>query len=143
MVSGQRPTEIAGMLFGILIFIAGYTFFECSKFGQQLIQIRLVRIVARIGYGIRILISIVFPLGMWIDIPSGALAMSISNIIFNTELNGADGNGFGNELLGFLWFTTTTVIQGIILNIILFVFLLILYGIGLLFADPNSQSINN
>lgn len=138
MVSGQRPMEIAGMLGGILIFIVAYTIFESSKYGQMLTRRRLVRIVARVGYGIRILVSIVFPLGAAIDIPCGSLAISISNFVFQTTL-GPDGDGFGNELLGFVWFCTTTVIQGTLLNIVLLVFLLLLYGIGLLFTAPEDR----
>lgn len=139
MVSGQRPAEIAGMLGGVSLFIAAYTILECSSYGQKLVRNRLVKIVSRIGYGIRMLISVVFPLGSFIDIPTGVVSISIANFVYGTDIEGSGAMGFGNEGLAFVWFLSTTVIQGILLNIILFIFMLIMFGIGLLFSGPKEH----
>ena len=138
-ISEQRPTQVAGMLGGVMLFIFVYTVFECSEFGQKLVASRLIRIVSRIGYGIRMVISIVFPIGAIVDIPTGLLSIGTTNFIFGTNI-GVDGGEVGNRSLHFIWFLSTTVIQGILLNIILFIFILMMFGIGLLFAGPNNSS---
>ena len=124
-----RFTEIAGMILGVATFIVAYTVFECSSRFQILIKKRFVRYAARIGYGMRLLISVVFPLGAYIDIPTGMLSVTITSFIC-----GRDVSQIESSLMSLAWFYSTTLVQGFLLNVILLVFMTAVYGLAVLFS---------
>lgn len=136
MVADSQAIQIAGMVAGVITFIAAYTIFECMPQAQSLLRKRLVRTTARIGYGMRMLVSVVFPIGAYIDIPTGMLSITIANFLFGgtTGGRGEFGAQFENQFISFLWFYSTTLIQGFFLNIILLVFMIVVFGIAVLFS---------
>lgn len=132
LANDSRATEIAGMILGVITFILAYTCFECSSRFQVLIKKRLVRYAARIGYATRMLISVVFPLGSYIDIPTGMLSVEIANFVFGDQSGASE-----SPIMSFVWFYSTTLIQGFLLNVILLVFMTVVYGIAVLFSQPD------
>lgn len=134
LLANSRATEITGMVLGVITFILAYTCFECSSKFQILIRKRFVRKAARIGYGVRMLISVVFPLGSYIDIPTGMLSVTIANFVFG--VGAGQNREIEGQLMSLVWFYSTTLIQGFLLNVILLVFMAGVYGIALLFSRP-------
>jgi len=138
IVANSQLSQIAGMLAGVITFIIAYTILECHPKVRVLIRKRFVRTTARIGYGMRMLVSVVFPLGAYLDISTGILSIGIVNFFFGVSGTGRGefGNQFDSPIISFLWFYSTTLIQGLFLNIILLVFMLVVYGIAVFFGRP-------
>ena len=78
------------------------------------------------------LISVVFPLGSYIDIPTGMLSVEIANFVFGDQSGASE-----SPIMSFVWFYSTTLIQGFLLNVILLVFMTVVYGIAVLFSQPD------
>ena len=102
--------HILGMIAGILVFILGYTLFECSSAYRRVIRWPHVRTTVWIGYGTRLTISIIFPIALMVDVWTGMISVAIME---PATLDGATDAGF---LIVFL----TTVLQGTLLNVVLF-----------------------
>jgi hypothetical protein len=81
-----------------------------------------VRTTLLIGFGARMFISVAFPIGMWLDILCGAISMTL--VMGSADF---DQNPSFLETLG------TTLVQGAILNILLLIFMLGVYGLQRLF----------
>ena len=83
-----------------------------------------------------VILSFLFPLGMstglglvlWVDIWPGILSL-----IFVDELLGADAQYFAGTL-------ATTIVQGTLLNIIIFIIMSIVYAVQRLFMTPPPES---
>ena len=134
---GSHPAQLLGMACGILVFVALYACAECHPRVQQFLNRRQVRLTARIGYGTRIVITILL-VGAYLDMFVGLIAVSISSALFGFEpgapgpLGGSSTSGgldaFG-DLSMFSTFMITTIIQGILLNIVLGCYMLVVYVI--------------
>ncbi len=111
----QAP-QVTGMLCGILVFILGYTWIECSPVYRRVIRWPHVRTTVWIGYGTRLAISIIFPIAIFVDGLLGVCSMTIVQPSSMGEMRGEADVGF---LLVFL----TTVVQGILLNLVLFAYM--------------------
>ena len=129
-IGGWRIPEIAGMIAGILIFVAGYSGIEFLPQIQSAMAQRAKRKSTRIAYITRMGISILFPIGVFIDMYCGIVSLSLS-----AALTGAEGPMLGGSssrseavLFRFLHFLLTTLIQGTLLNIIVFAYMLVVYG---------------
>ena len=114
-----------GMICGILVFVIAYTVVECTHYYQQIITRPHIHRTALIGYGTRILISVVFPVGLAIDMMTGMVSVGIiQNISPSDSYDWSEG---GPDVSAFAVFLTT-VVQGILLNIMLFGYMLGVYG---------------
>jgi hypothetical protein len=87
--------------------------------GQERVRSRLqqpfVRRTVKIGYGARIVISVVFPIGLAADLYPGMLSLMVTEELF------------GNSK-GFARTYATTLVQGVLLNTILSGFMGVVYG---------------
>lgn len=116
------------MLLGIFTFVLVYTFVECHPAVQRKLKSDpALRLATKIGYGTRVGISILFPIGIGVDIWVGMLAVTIT---------GWGGARFGrSSKVSNFWaeeffsFYITTIVQGILLNLILLGYLLVVYAI--------------
>lgn len=134
---GEVQTEqIIGMLAGILTFIIGYTLVECTQFVQRLLNQPFVRLTAKIGYGTRMAISILFPVGMGIDMFVGLIAVGLTTSVLG-EITGTNQEGLSQ---GFVGFYVTTLVQGTLLNLILFGYMLLVYSVAWLAGSSRSHS---
>ncbi len=115
--------DAAAMLFGVFLFVVLYTGATCTPHFERLRDRPFVRRTLYLGYGTRLGLSIVFPLGMAVDLIPGMLSAEIVNSVT------ANATGFAGTLI-------TTVIQGAFLNAILGVFMLIVYGLQRAFMKP-------
>lgn len=123
--------EIVGMFLGIFVFVGLYTFAEMRPQVQALLSDPRKRLTAKIGYGIRIGISILFPVGLYLDIAVGFISVSITTALA--------GGGSENDVGGFTFHFFTTLVQGTLLNLILLTLMLFIYVLVLAFhRKPDS-----
>jgi len=125
------------MTLGILTFVAFYVYIESRERTRRMLMDRSLRISVRVGYITRMVISIIYPVAMFPDILCGMLSVGFTTSIF--------GEGFGpgyasdtidaglQPLFTFGWFYITTLVQGVLLNIVLGAYTLIIYAFALLF----------
>lgn len=120
--------RIAGMLLGILIFVIGYTWIDFRTAGRPWRRRKRIRRTLRLVYGTRLAISIVFPVGAYLDLFCGLLSVTITEPITRMDLSGHNSSGAdGMDFLGAL---VTTLVQGGVLNVVLGI-----YGVLLLLAQ--------
>lgn len=110
--------RIAGMLVGILIFIVGYTWIDFRTAERPWRRRRRVRRTLRMVYGTRIAISILFPIGAYLDLFCGLISITITEPITRLELR--------NNSLDFFDALLTTLVQGCVMNVVLAVYGLLL-----------------
>lgn len=130
---GDTLPRVAGMLSAILLFVIAYTAGERTRFAQRLLRNRLVEVTAWIGYGTRILITVIFPIGMGLDMLCGVFAISLSSMLTGFAFAGgpSEENFSASFPALFGWYFLTTCIQGVILNIVLFLYMVFVWLIGL------------
>lgn len=113
------------MIGGILVFVLAYTAVECTHYYQQIITRPHMHHTALIGYGTRILISIIFPVGLAIDMMTGIASVSIVQNV--SPGSSAELPEVGAAVSGIIVFWTT-IVQGILLNVMLFGYMAGVYG---------------
>lgn len=123
-ISELTSEHVIGMLAGVFTFIVGYTIVECTSFVQGLMRHPNFRLTAKIGYGTRMAVSIIFPAGMMLDMFVGMFAvMTVSAVAGPIEQER------GDMIQGLGVFYATTIVQGIYLNVVLLAFMAMVYGI--------------
>jgi hypothetical protein len=118
--------RIAGMCVGILIFIVGYTWIDFRTAGRSWRRRRQVRRTLRMVYGTRIAISILFPIGAYLDLFCGLISITITEPITRLELRTNSMDFFGALL--------TTLVQGCLMNVVLGIYGLLLLLIQAVFT---------
>lgn len=137
-MGGWRFPAVLGMVIGVLIFVAGYTALEFTAVIQQKMTNPVSRRAAWIAYLTRVGISIVYPIGAIADIFPGAFAVGISSAITGIQggIGGAQHQASGvSPWVECFQFTFTTIVQGILLNLVLFAFM----GIAWVFCNLFSR----
>lgn len=109
-----------GMLLGVATFIVAYALVAASDVVHVWRSKPFVSRTIKIGYGVRVLVSAAFPVGMAVDFFPGVIAVKTVGLFFRPS------NGFVATYI-------ITLLQGVFLNIILFVFMLLVYGIQVAF----------
>ena len=112
------------MVLGVALFTIAYTAFTSTERFEQFHRRPFVRRTLYIGYGARLAASIVFPVGVGMDLLPGMLSVNLVQGAF--RLN---PHTFAGTLL-------TTVVQGTLLNVLLGLFMLSVYGIQRLTMKP-------
>lgn len=108
-----RSFDIAAMLLGVGLFICAYlTIWNLAP--GSLFTNYYVAWTVRIAYGIRLTISVVFPIGMAVDMIPGMISV---NLIKGSPLG---NSGFGETL-------AITLVQGILLHIVIALLALVVY----------------
>ncbi|MCA9130665.1 MAG: hypothetical protein KDB22_26440 [Planctomycetales bacterium] len=121
------------MCLGVLIFIVVYTLLDQVSQNHQWRCWRGVPLALKIGYGTRIFVSILFPIGGILDMFCGLLSINLVTLAMGW---------FGPEPLpmeqaNFLTCLAITLVQGTILNIVLAVYTVTV--LGLIIAIGNSR----
>ncbi|MDG2221539.1 MAG: hypothetical protein P8L85_09175 [Rubripirellula sp.] len=115
--------QVYGMLLGILTFAVGYTLIDFKTAPLPIRQKKMVRLILRIVYGTRIALTVIFPIGVSIDMFCGAFSLNLVAFVANSfEAVGSAGSEmtFGMSFV-------TTLVQGFTLNAVL-----LLYGLVVL-----------
>jgi len=127
--------HIMGMIVGIVLFILGYTMVECSAAYRRVIRWPHVRRTIWIGYGTRLVMSIIFPIALMVDMWTGIIAVGL------IELPLSQG---GSERSFFL-VLLTTLIQGTLLNVVLFVYMglvwIVVCSVAVISKRPGTESL--
>ena len=105
------------MVVGIVLFAMAMTAYTSTNAFYRFSRRPFVRRTLYIGYGIRIAISIIFPIGMSVDLPSGMMITAVVGELFSPTPN------------MFLLTLLTTLLQGTALNIILAAVMVPIWGI--------------
>ena len=113
--------QFAAMVLGVLIFAVAYTFLDCKTASSPVRQKRLVSITLRLVYATRMLITVLFPVGLFVDMVCGILSVGCTEVIF--------GSSAIQTFPGALF---TTLIQGVILNLVLALYGLLVVGVVML-----------
>lgn len=104
--------RLAGMILGIFIFAVGYTVVDYRTALRPWRQRRRLRRTLRIAYGTRVLISTVIPIGLYLDMFCGLISISLTQSLTGYEVTTSGEMSFGIALL-------TTLVQGVVLNVVL------------------------
>jgi hypothetical protein len=117
--------QFAAMVTGILLFVLGYTVADYQTAGSAWRGRRITRRTLKIAYGTRIAISLLLPLGAYIDIACGVLSLQVTQSLTGEGLERFDSNG------GMTFFPTllTTLVQGTLLNVVLGVYALVILAV--------------
>lgn len=118
LASFNKPPQVMAMFAGVCLFSLGYALIGSTGIALRAKLQPHIRRTLLIGYGTRIVCSLVFPLGVALDLYCGVVALVVSETLLEMQLQ---------ERAGFLATLFTTVIQGIILNIVLGVYMAIVY----------------
>ena len=109
------------MLTGVLIFMVWYTAVDYTTAMSRWRQKKFISNTLRIVYGTRIAITIIFPVALGMDSVCGMLSVGATQALF--------GNNAIQTFLGALF---TTLIQGVVLNLVLSVYGLLILGLIML-----------
>jgi hypothetical protein len=128
MIAAGEGYDAAGMSLGVLVFVVVYVAVSCTdNVTRRWTADRAFRTTAIVGYSLRLILGLVFPLGVMVDIWPGALAV---------ELVGS----LPLAPRGFLAALLTTLVQGCFLNLILAVFMSVLYVIMKSFMRSTTEA---
>ncbi len=133
----QGADYVIGMLAGILVFVLGYTLLECTPHYQQIVTQPHVHRTALIGYGTRLLVSVIFPVGLAIDMLLGVVSISIVENV--SPIRSVEFAEVGNAATGFTVFLTT-IVQGVLLNVVVLVYMLCVYGVLVTIASVRERA---
>lgn len=121
--------QIAAMVIGILIFAVGYTALDYRTSHRPWRQNPMIRRTLRLAYGTRVAISLLFPLGGFLDLYCGIVA------IWTTELVSGQGltvGSAGSGPVAFLRVVFTTLVQGSLMNIVLGLYAVLILGVHII-----------
>jgi hypothetical protein len=120
----------AAIVCGVCLFIILYTVFTSTPQFLRFREKPFVRRTLYIGYATRILVSVIFPVGMALDLIPGLISIGL------VESGGRSIGPSAGITESFIKTLLITIIQGTILNIILSVYMLILWVFQRLFCKP-------
>ncbi|MCG8652211.1 MAG: hypothetical protein MI861_20395 [Pirellulales bacterium] len=123
--------EILGMLVGILIFVVGYTALDYGTREFSFRSNRRIRTTLKVTYGTRIIISILFPVGAYLDLVCGLITVSLVGALTGVELGPGDTTRTG---LTFFSTILATLIQGCVLNVVLAFYAVAVHGVQWFFG---------
>ncbi len=115
--------QIAAMMIGILIFAIGYTVLDYQTADWRFRQDRRTRRTLKIVYGTRIAISILLPIGAYVDIYCGLLAVGLTESVTGDGLTTYRSGGE----MSFVAALMTTLFQGLLLNLVLGVYAILVH----------------
>lgn len=119
----QTSAVVGGMVTGILLFAIGYTFLDVATRNHWLRQQRAMKWTMRITYGTRMAISLLYPVGFFVDLWCGLVAVSATSFLFRTITH------HDIEPMHFASTLITTLVQGCLLNCVLAIYGLVVYAV--------------
>lgn len=115
--------EPAPMLCGVALFILAYTLVTSSSAFGRFRHRPCVNTTLWVGYTVRMLLTLVFPISFFVDVPLGIASISF------VESVGLRTDSFARTFF-------ITCIQGTLLNLALMIFMLCVYALLRLFPAP-------
>src|SRR4051812_38491282 len=113
----------AAMATGVVLFIIAYTISTSTPAFLRFRERPFVRRTLYIGYGTRLVLSILFPVGMAVDLIPGMMSISLVQFI----LHGVSFGG-GSETNGFAATLLITIVQGTILNGLISIYMAVVWA---------------
>lgn len=126
-----QSSPIAALILGIVVFACGYTALDYNTAKMRFRQDRRVVRTLKITYGTRIVITVLFPIAVWLDMLCGIASITISNTLFG-------GGQMVIETFGGALFTT--LVQGLMMNLVLALYALLIHAIQTLYASVSMAS---
>ena len=115
----RQQEHIVAMLLGVAIFILTYTFISGTAYAQRLHQRPLVRRTLYVGYGTRIVLSILFPVALALDFACGIVSGVVIGVVFE---------GLPGGIESFVAILAWTLVQGTVLNVVLLFYMMVVYS---------------
>lgn len=112
--------QLWGMVTGIAVFIVGYVWADLVTRPQSWRHSQQITATLRTVYVLRLVASVIFPAGMFLDMFSGMLAVMLVAGVSRLEAE--------NEF-GFVTAFCTTLVQGVLLNVVLLILAFCVYPI--------------
>ncbi|MEM8668311.1 MAG: hypothetical protein AAGG48_12410 [Planctomycetota bacterium] len=137
-LSGGR---LSGMLLGIFLFAIGYTALDLNTADWPIRKKPSIRRTLKIAYGTRVAISIIFPIGMYLDLVCGIFSVGIVSTVFDGGME--PFNGPNGDKMSFLGTLITTLVQGCILNLVLGAYGLLVLLVHALFSAVKRARTNH
>lgn len=119
----SHPWKVPAMVAGVLIFTAGCIAVDLLVLSSYLAQYPRLRSAVRASYGIRVAISVMLPVGIAVDIFCGAMSTGLTQLL----LGGTPAD------LSIFAIILTVLIQGLLLNVLVWAVVPLIYAIQLLF----------
>lgn len=116
------------MVCGVIVFVIAYALIDVGPTWRRWMSKRVTRNCILTGYGLRLFISIAFPIGMVNDMWAGILSISAVGALFGEF-------GMSNQLSNPIQILLTTLLQGVILNLELLLIISLLVGLTHAFRD--------
>ncbi|MEM8911494.1 MAG: hypothetical protein AAGC97_06960 [Planctomycetota bacterium] len=110
-----------GMLAGVVFFIIAYSWADIATASTWWRQRKLIRRTLVTTYSLRILMTLVFPVGGYIDMMVGVASMVTVGAVTGTSPEG--------DQFGFWLAFATAIVQGLLLNLMLLVFAIVILPI--------------
>jgi len=123
-MSSPVDFDLGAIITGILIVIAIYTLATGTQFVLRLQARPRAARALRIGYLFRLFLSALFPLGMGVDLIPGALSVALVDHVLGGAI---DQSARAGSSAPFLVTLAITLVQGLFLNLIGFVFMGLVY----------------
>ncbi len=115
--------DLGAMVCGIGVFILAYTVVTGTETFRRCEAMAFVERTLYAGFGLRIMLTAVVPAGLVVDLLVGAISIQITRGLF------ADSEGFACTFV-------TTLVQGALLNVALFIVMAVLYAIQRIACPP-------
>lgn len=129
-ISTIATRQAWAMCLGVAIFVVMYTLLDQVTQNMAWRQDRSVRLALKVGYGTRLAISIIFPIGGVLDMFCGYFSVAaVAVVVPNDLLSGSSPVG---PNAGFLVTLLITLVQGCVLNVALACYISLVLGITLL-----------
>ncbi len=119
--------QVPPMVIGILCFVALYVWADWTTWSWPIRQSTLTRRILMFTYITRVVITIVFPIGMVVDMVAGICSMSIVGFAFQTTNMDVLVPSDPGQMT-FLTALLTTLIQGLLLNLVLALVAIVAFG---------------
>jgi hypothetical protein len=127
----QPPGGVPAMVVGVLLFIGAYVLLDVRYLEPLARRKRNFRTAMQWGFGLRATASLLLPAGIMLDMLPGLLSVTIVRTIFPVPPGSQLTNSFpyeGGSVLGFFPALLTTLLQGVIMNALLWPVILALYA---------------
>ena len=129
------------MVMGILTWVGLYVYVESWEWTRQRLKSKSLRIAVKTGYITRVAISILFPVALYLDMICGLISVGLMDNVFDGQfepmrLREDDPRVVGSATV-FGFFYLTTLLQGLLLNLVLGAYTLVVYAIVLVARSVN------
>ncbi len=128
----QPPWGIPAMVVGVLLFIGAYILVDVRYLDPLARRKQNFRTAMLWGFGLRATASLLLPAGILLDMLPGLLSVTIVRTIFPPP-PGSESTSIGfpygvDNVFGFFPALVTTLLQGVLMNALLWPMILVLYS---------------